>query len=75
MVPIARKLKTHRMIGPEAPRNLNPKASNSIGPFVTFKTETIQKAVITESGVPTIAAKCLSRMAVGRVSGFALAAE
>jgi hypothetical protein len=55
-VTTARKQNAHKTIGPAAPRNLRPNVSNSIGPLVTLRIETMQKAVTADIGVPTRAA-------------------
>jgi hypothetical protein len=53
---IARKQNTHNTIGPEAPRNLKPSASNSIGPVAAFSNKTMQAAEIADSVTPIVAA-------------------
>ena len=49
---IEMKQRTHRTIGPDAPLNLMPNASNSIGPLVALSKDTMQKAVTADMGVP-----------------------
>jgi len=54
---IARKHKTHNTTGPEAPRKLNPNASNSIGPDFDLRIVTTQREKTPAIGNPTTAAK------------------
>lgn len=54
---MARKQKIHNTTGPAAPRNLNPRASSSIGPeTTTWSSNTMQNAEIADNGTPTAAA-------------------
>ena len=68
---IARKQNTHNTIGPEAPRNLKPSASNSIGPVAAFSNKTMQAAEIADSGTPIVAANSASRTLVNQFAGEA----
>src|SRR5262245_52812947 len=45
-------------IGPEAPRNLKPKPSNSMGPEVRSRKITRHNAANAAEGRPIVAAKC-----------------
>lgn len=65
---IARKQRTHRTIGPEAPLNLNPKPSNSMGPEELSRNTTMHKAERAALGSPTVAAKCAK--ATSKTAGF-----
>src|SRR4030095_11753573 len=64
---MAKKQNIHKTIGPDAPRNLKPKAANSIGPVVAFSNKTMQAAEMAESGTPIHAANCASSTLVNQL--------
>ncbi len=68
---IAKKQNTHRMTGPEAPRNLKPSTSNSIEPRVTSSTATRQNAEIADIPMPIVAAGCCWTIRRNQLSGEA----
>src|SRR5262249_13059394 len=55
---MARKQNTHSTIGPDAPLNLKPRPSNSIGPEELSRNTTINRAARADDGRPIVAGKC-----------------
>ena len=49
-----KKVISQNIIGPEAPRNLNPNASNSIGPAVALRVRTIQSTETPDNGTAIV---------------------
>lgn len=55
---IDKKQIAHMIIGPDAPLNLTPNPSNSMGPVVNLRSITKHNAAIAASGKQIVAAKC-----------------